>query len=95
CLMARAGSNVDDLRVVLSHPMALAQCHKFFALHTWLAATVHGDTASAAQDVATSRPPNTAAIASEAAADRYGLDILARDIQDMSENWTRFVVLRA
>ncbi len=95
CLMACDGSDINELRIVLSHPMALAQCTAFFAAHPWLTATVHGDTASAAHEVATRQLPGTGAIASEAAAKRYGLNILARDMQDRHENWTRFVVLRA
>lgn len=95
CLMARAGSNIRNVREVLSHPMALAQCNTFFAQHTWLTPVVHNDTAAAAIHVATEHSPNAAAIASEAAALRYRLEVLAHDIQDIRQNWTRFVVLRA
>jgi prephenate dehydratase len=93
CLMAPAGSHIEALRVVLSHPMALAQCNNFFTQHRWLTPVVHNDTATAAQDVAAGQFPNAAAIASEAAASRYHLEILATDIQDIRENWTRFVIL--
>lgn len=93
CLMAPAGSHVRNLREVLSHPMALAQCNTFFAQHTWLTPVVYNDTAAAAHHVAMQHSPNAAAIASEAAALRYELEILAQDIQDIRENWTRFVVL--
>lgn len=95
CLMAPAGAQLKNLREVLSHPMALAQCNNFFAQHAWLTPVVHNDTAAAANHVASLRSPNAAAIASEAAALRYDLEILAHDIQDIRDNWTRFVVLRA
>lgn len=95
CLMTPPGLHIDNVRTVRSHPMALAQCHKFFAQHAWLKAVVHNDTATAARDVAADQLPDAAAIASEVAASRYGLQILASDIQDIRENWTRFVVLSA
>ncbi|MEP6832513.1 MAG: prephenate dehydratase domain-containing protein [Gemmatimonas sp.] len=95
CFMALAGAQIADLRVVLSHPMALAQCNHFFATHHWLTPVVHNDTASAAAEVARGELLNAAALASETAAEQYGLEILARDVQDIRDNWTRFVVVKA
>jgi prephenate dehydratase len=94
CLMAPAGASLADLRRVDSHQMALAQCQRFLAQHPLLVARVHDDTAGAARDVAARANVTHAAIAAEAAASRYGLEILARDIQDVSNNWTRFVVVQ-
>lgn len=95
CLLAPPGTNLRDIQTVISHHMALAQCGQFFAQHDWMQPVVHGDTATAAADIASGKMQNAAALASEAAAERYGLEILARGVQDSLENWTRFVVLRA
>jgi prephenate dehydratase len=76
----------------LSHPQALAQCDRY--LHSrQIRPVAYHDTAGAARAVAEQRQPWTAAIASKAAAARYGLYILAESIQDDSENRTRFVVI--
>ncbi|MEO8745897.1 MAG: prephenate dehydratase [Candidatus Dormiibacterota bacterium] len=76
----------------LSHPQALAQCDAY--LHSrQIRSVAYHDTAGAARAVAEQRQPGTAAIASKAAAARYGLYVLAESIQDDSENRTRFVVI--
>jgi prephenate dehydratase len=76
----------------LSHPQALAQCDAY--LHSrQIRPVAYHDTAGAARAVAEQRQPGTAAIASKAAARRYGLYVLAESIQDDSENRTRFVVV--
>ncbi|HKW72637.1 MAG TPA: prephenate dehydratase domain-containing protein [Candidatus Dormibacteraeota bacterium] len=76
----------------LSHPQALAQCDRY--LHSrQIRPVAYHDTAGAARAVAEQRMPGTAAIASKAAASRYGLYVLAESIQDDSENRTRFVVV--
>jgi len=76
----------------LSHPQALAQCERYLHSRQIRPVTFH-DTAGAARAVAEQRQPGTAAIASKAAAARYGLYVLAESIQDDSENRTRFVVV--
>jgi prephenate dehydratase len=76
----------------LSHPQALAQCDRYLYSRQIRPVTYH-DTAGAARAVAEQRQPGTAAIASKAAAKRYGLYVLAESIQDDSENRTRFVVV--
>jgi prephenate dehydratase len=76
----------------LSHPQALAQCDGYLHSHNIRSVAYH-DTAGAARQVAESREPGTAAIASRAAAERYGLLVLDAEIQDDSENRTRFVVV--
>lgn len=96
CLLARSGSELGEVRLVYSHPVALAQCRAFFARHPELRACESYDTAGAARDVAARRSPTEGAIAAEACAARYGLTILARDVGDRPDNWTRFaVVVRA
>jgi prephenate dehydratase len=78
----------------LSHPQALAQCDRY--LHSrQIRSVAYHDTAGAARAVAERREPGTAAIASKAAAARYGLYVLAEAIQDDSENRTRFVVVES
>jgi prephenate dehydratase len=76
----------------LSHPQALAQCSRYLHARQIKPVAFH-DTAGAARAVAEQRTPGTAAIASRAAAARYGLYVLAESIQDDSENRTRFVVV--
>src|SRR6266480_7928002 len=76
----------------LSHPQALAQCDRYLHSRQIRPVAFH-DTAGAARAVAEQRQPGTAAIASKAAAARYGLYVLAESIQDDSENRTRFIVV--
>lgn len=93
CLMAPQGATLAELRTVRSHPVALAQCRIFFARHGWLTPEPHQDTAGAAQDVALLHDRTVAAVAGAAAAERYGLDIIAHSIEDVPANWTRFVIV--
>jgi chorismate mutase / prephenate dehydratase len=91
CLLALPGVRLDEIRVVISHPQALAQCHTFFAQHPDLTARPELDTAGSARRVAQSGDRTLAAIASAAAAKTYGLAIVAQAIQSASGNATRFV----
>ncbi len=93
CLMAPAGATLAGLRDIHSHPVALAQCRIFFARHSWLVSAPHADTAGAARDVALAGDRSRGAVASAMAAERYGLEIIARHIEDVPLNWTRFVVV--
>ena len=91
-LLAPKGATLEDLTHVHSHVHALSQCRRF--LHErGLTPVVHADTAGAAQDVAARGDPSEAAIASELAAETYGLISLAANIEDAAHNTTRFVVL--
>jgi chorismate mutase / prephenate dehydratase len=91
CLLALPGATLDDVRVVISHPQALAQCQAFFARHPHLVPRPELDTAGSARRVAQTGDRTLAAIASAAAARTYGLEILAQAIQTSSGNATRFV----
>lgn len=91
CLLALPGVKIDELRVVISHPQALAQCQAFFAQHPHLTPRPELDTAGSARRVSQSGDRTLAAIASSAAARTYGLEILAQAIQTSSGNATRFV----
>ncbi len=91
CLLALPAARLEDLRVVMSHAQALAQCHAFFAAHPHLRAQVEIDTAGSAHKVRELGDPTFAAIASASSATTYGLAIVARAIQTESGNATRFV----
>jgi arogenate/prephenate dehydratase len=91
CLVARPGTALADVTSVASHPQALAQCDGYLR-SLGVARVAADDTAGAAADLATA-PPGAAALASERAASLYGLDVLARDVQDDPDNVTRFLVL--
>lgn len=91
--MGVPGGELDELREVRSHPVALAQCRAFLSRVSWAAARAVHDTAGAARDVAALGDPAVAAIAPRGAARRYGLDILAADVQDRDDNQTRFLLV--
>ena len=95
CLAAPAGTLMSDITDVMSIPVATAQCHKFLREQlpaaNLLAAT---STAGAAKSVSEDGASGLAAIAPRVAADLYGLDVLAEDIEDEAGNQTRFVVVR-
>ena len=91
-LMAPRGATLRDLKTVESHIMALGQCRNYVR-KLGIKAIVAADTAGAAREVAERGDKTRAAIASRLAAEIYGLDILAEDIEDESHSTTRFVVL--
>jgi prephenate dehydratase len=90
CLMGVVGSTLAGVRRAISHPVALAQCNTFLRSHQEMEAVAVYDTAGAARQVAERSDPAVAAIASRLAAARYGLHVLAPDIQDRDDNQTRF-----
>jgi prephenate dehydratase len=91
-LMGLPGSRIEDIRTVHSHVHALGQCRKIIREHGF-APVISGDTAGAAREVVEAGDPTMAAISPPMAADIYGLDVLAQDIEDEDHNTTRFVVL--
>jgi prephenate dehydratase len=91
-LMAVPGATLETIRTVHSHLHALGQCRRVIRDHG-LTAVVSGDTAGAAREVAEAADPTQAAIAPPLAAEIYGLEILAEDVEDEEHNTTRFVVL--
>jgi prephenate dehydratase len=86
-------TSLDDIRSVASHPMALAQCEKFFLAHPHLKRVPAEDTAGSVRDVISRGDKSAAGIAGRRAATHYGGVILAESIQDNLENFTRFVLL--
>jgi prephenate dehydratase len=97
-LMARPGTAIGDVRTVSSYPHALAQCQKFLAAHLpgaeQLAANSTADAARVlGEGPGASGSTGGAAIAPRLAAEVYGLEILAEDVEDHPENQTRFVAV--
>ena len=93
CLLGAPGSTFESIKMVLSHPAALAQCGVFFGKHPRLELHPVYDTGGAALDVANVADPQLSAIASRGAAIRYKLSILMPDIEDRADNQTRFLVI--
>ena len=94
CLMAMAGTALAEVKVVLSIPVATAQCHEWLKRNLpWTDRKAADSTAGAAQHVAEHQLVGTAAIAPRVAAELYSLEIVAADIADHPGNQTRFVLI--
>ncbi len=91
-LMGKPGAKMEDIRTVVSHPQALAQCDGYIRAHGFKTLQ-EVNTALAARAVAEGDDPTVAAIASEETAALYGLTVLDHNINDIGMNTTRFVVL--
>ncbi len=92
CLIANPGTALEDIKVVYSHPQALGQCRTFLEEFGRELISTY-DTAGSVKMIKEKGLKNAAAIASERAANLYGMHILAKDISDNPENYTRFFVL--
>lgn len=92
-LIAPPGMKFSDVKKVYSHQVALYQCIDFFAENPQLEKEVFYDTAGSVKMVMEQRPAGGAAIASELAAKIYKAKILKREIEDDSQNYTRFFLL--
>ncbi len=92
CIAAAQNVSVDRIGTVYSHPQALAQCSDYIAEHDMRPLPCSSTTA-AAQDVSARREPAIAAICSERAAKEHGLSVLDRNIENNSNNCTRFIVI--
>lgn len=93
-LLVLPGASLEAVERVSSHWQALAQCERFLAGRRWQVVPA-ADTAGAARELAASGERRAAAIASARAAERYGLEVAAADIQDAAHNVTRFAILAA
>ena len=91
-LMGVPGATLETIRTVHSHVHALGQCRRIIREHG-LTPLISGDTAGAAREVAEAADPSQASISPPLAAQIYGLDVLATDVEDEDHNTTRFVVL--
>jgi prephenate dehydratase len=92
-LIAAKGAKFEDLAIVESHPVALAQCELFFSAHPGLKRIATLDTAGSVRDVMAAGDKSRAAIASRRAAQTYGGVILKEHLEDNRENYTRFLLL--
>jgi len=91
CLVAIGDGPLEEIRVIRSHPVALDQCRALVAGMPWATAIAAATTADAARQVADSGDSTQAAIASERAAHLHGLMVVAGDVGDHPEAYTRFV----
>lgn len=92
CLIVNPGTSIAQIKSVYSHPQALAQCRSFLEKSKWELIPTY-DTAGSVKIIKDQKLKEAAAIASERAAQIYNMQILARDIADNKENFTRFFVL--
>lgn len=92
CLLGVPGAKVEALREVQSHAQALSQCRRLIR-ELGLRGRAAADTAGSAREIAAAGDATRAAIASELAAEIYGLEVLRRNIEDMEHNTTRFLLL--
>src|SRR5207245_7311410 len=93
CLIARAGTERAAIRRVASHPVALAQCRRFFAKHPDVVAVPAYDTAGSVRDLMAGRVAADAAIASSLAPELYGAVVLAQAPRVHAENYKRPLVV--
>jgi len=91
-LLAPKGATLQTIREVHSHVQALSQCRKFIRA-AGLTPVAHADTAGAAAEVAALGDPQRAAVASALAGEIYGLVALKQDVQDSTDNTTRFLIM--
>ncbi|MBX9666373.1 MAG: hypothetical protein K2X93_02095 [Candidatus Obscuribacterales bacterium] len=92
-LIGLPGTDPRNIKVVLSHPVALKQCTKFLTELNWAESHAYWDTSGAAFHVKETNDPTMVAIAGEAAAKVTGLSILAKNIEDFAHNETRFGIV--
>ena len=92
-LLAVKGAKLANIQTAASHPQALAQCSEFLKAHN-IHALSRIDTAKSCEKIALEQDLTKAAIASKLAAEIYGLDILASNIENASNNTTRFLVMQ-
>ena len=92
-LIAAPGARLEDITVVESHPVALAQCERFFSAHPRIKRIATEDTAGSVREVVKSGDRTRAAIAGRRAAEIYGGVILQERLEDNRENYTRFLLL--
>jgi prephenate dehydratase len=92
-LLGLPGATVQEIRQVLSHPVALRQCTRWLWRHRLIAVVEAHDTAGAARMVRIRRDPSVAAIAAPWAAAHYELEVLEEGLEDRPDNATRFVLV--
>ena len=91
-LMALPGQTIEDIKEVRTHYMAINQTREFFKNYPWIRLVESEDTAKSAAEVAQLGLKGVGAVASELAAELYGLNVLAEGIETYKQNFTRFLV---
>lgn len=94
-LLGLSGASLDSLREVHSHPMALLQCLHYFKPHPHIKLVESVDTALSAAELTRNKRSEIGVIASQLAAESFGLQVLARGIETNRRNFTRFLILSA
>lgn len=95
CLIGPPGMELGEIRRVISIPHAIGQCRSFFTANLpHVEEVAANSTAEAVRQVGEERPPGTAALGPSLAAKLYGLEVIAADIEDHEQNFTRFVLVR-
>lgn len=92
-LAALPGDTLESITEVNSHPMALMQCEQFLQRHPHIKMVEKFDTAGSAREISEKQLAHHAAICGKYAAELYGLNILAEDIQTIKRNFTRFLIV--
>ncbi len=92
-LIALPSQKLTDIKEVYSHPMAILQCQQFFEDYPEIKLIDSMDTALSAQKIAEEKLTGIAAIASKLAAEKFGLEIIAAEIETNKNNYTRFLIL--
>ncbi len=92
-LIANPGVRLEDIRVIYSHPQALEQCRRFLTSLKDVEAVASYDTAGSVQMIHEKKMLHAAAIASRLAAQDYRMQILKEEIEDIPENFTRFLIV--
>ena len=92
-LAALPGDTLESITEVNSHPMALMQCEQFLQRHPHIKMVEKFDTAGSAREISEKHLAHHAAICGKYAAELYGLNILAEDIQTIKRNFTRFIIV--
>ncbi|HEV2614644.1 MAG TPA: prephenate dehydratase domain-containing protein [Gammaproteobacteria bacterium] len=97
CLLVKSGTKINQIKHIISHPQPIKQC-KNYLLKYFLNGHImeHQDTAKAARELSENKlPEHSAVIAPESSAKLYGLDILDRNIQDITPNLTTFIIVKS
>ena len=92
-LMTLPGQKIEDIHEVRSHYMAINQTRQYFADYPWISLVEYADTAKSAADIVKQGVKGIAAVASDLAAEIYGLEIIAESIETYKQNYTRFLIL--
>lgn len=92
-LMTLPGQKIEDLHEVRSHYMAINQTREYFKAYPHIRLVEYGDTAKSAADIVRSDVKGVGAVASDLAAEIYGLEVIAESIETYKQNFTRFLIL--